>query len=473
MRIFAQPGTWRLVTFAILTVILTITFLQPFSPDGDLRIQAPRISAAAALFLLAIAVVTSLVAPVTIRRTRWMPWLTALISAALVAVPVLLNLLGRTGAASSIFQAIHVVTGVKNFGDLLWPLAWRICWAEGVDVYSDLECVARFIDPAPTLPMNYGPGWLWFPGLTPPTDWVPFLGLLMILGTTASLWWLSRESLGRGQITLLIGSLGASWLLLLERANIDAVVLWVGVLFAVALRRTSSMWPWWGFAAGIWILGTWKYYPFLLGVLLLPVLKRSRGYIVVVAFAAASLIYVILTFNTAILAQAEVSSRSLSIGTGLGTDYVARLMSGAQDPPLWASIATLTLSLASVMWGITTARISSMVPSFAHTSLAFTGASMVAVPVLISGFGHQYKIALLVMAVPLLSRLRAAHDRAVWQSSTFGLVVLAVSLVGLWGNPYAWSIAVLLVTFFALGTSLPSLAQAMFPRRRTDSLITQ
>jgi hypothetical protein len=114
-----------------------------------------------------------------------------------------------------------------------------------------------------------------------------------------------------------------------------------------------------------------------------------------------------------------------------------------------------------------------MVPSFAHTSLAFTGASMVAVPVLISGFGHQYKIALLVMAVPLLSRLRAAHDRAVWQSSTFGLVVLAVSLVGLWGNPYAWSIAVLLVTFFALGTSLPSLAQAMFPRRRTDSLITQ
>lgn len=469
MKTLSRPRTWRLITFTIVAVILAVTFLQPFSPDGDLRTQAPRISAAAALFLVAVAVITSLVAPVRIRRTRWMPWVTAVISAALVAVPVILNLLGRTGAASSIFQGTHVVTGETNFGDLLWPLGWRVCWAQGVDVYTDLECISRIVDPPPELLMNYGPGWLWFSSLTPSLNLVPVLGLVMLLGTTACLWWLSRESTGRGQITLLLGSLGTSWLLLLERANVDAVVVWVGVLFAVALRRTSTLWPWWGFAAGIWILGTWKYYPFLLGILLLPVLKRTRGYLVVVTYAVATLAYVTLTFGTAMLAQSEVASRSRSIGSGLGSDYVARLLSGVGDPPIWATASVLALGLASLMWGITTARSSSMTPSFAHTSLAFTGASMVVVPVLISGFGHQYKIALLVMAVPLLSRLRSSGNRSTWQSSTFALVVIAVSLVGLWGNPYTWSIAVVLAAFFALGTSLPALIKASVPDRRIPS----
>jgi hypothetical protein len=245
------------------------------------------------------------------------------------------------------------------------------------------------------------------------------------------------------------------------------------VLFALALQRTSALWPWWGFAAGVWVLGTWKYYPFLLGVLLLPVLKRSRGFLILIAFAVGSLVYVLVTFETAMRAQAEVASRSQSIGTGLGSDYVARLLSGAQDPPLWASIVTLSLGLAALGWGITTARASSITPSFAQTALAFAGASMVAFPVLISGFGHQYKIALLVMAVPLLSRLRSATDTSVWQSSTFALVVLAVALVGLWGNPYAWSLAVILAAFFALGSSLPTLVNAVMPIRRANTVASR
>jgi len=92
--------------------------------------------------------------------------------------------------------------------------------------------------------------------------------------------------------------------------------------------------------------------------------------------------------------------------------------------------------------------------------LAFTGASMVAIPVIVSGFGHQYKVALLVLAVPTLSRIRHRNSPIVWQSSTFALIAAAAALVGLWGNPFAWSILIVAATSFALGASLPGLFHA-------------
>jgi len=85
---------------------------------------------------------------------------------------------------------------------------------------------------------------------------------------------------------------------------------------------------------------------------------------------------------------------------------------------------------------------------------------MVAIPVIVSGFGHQYKVALLVLAVPALSRIQHRNSPIVWQSSTFALIAAAAALVGLWGNPFAWSILIVAATSFALGASLPGLVHA-------------
>ena len=87
--------------------------------------------------------------------------------------------------------------------------------------------------------------------------------------------------------------MGGPWLLLLERGNIDAVILWAAVVSAflvskIGLKGGSGwrvLWPWVVGAMLIWIVGTWKYYPFALGLMLLPALRIRRGWIVVVGFA--------------------------------------------------------------------------------------------------------------------------------------------------------------------------------------------
>ena len=141
MRYLTSISVWRTSSLVLFGLILALTFFQPASTDPDLRIEAPRIAAAAALFLIAVALVPFLIRPVRIRRSRALPLITAALSGALIAVPVLLNATGRQGAAGSIFRALHVVTGERNFGDIELPLVWRLCAQQGSDVYADLACV--------------------------------------------------------------------------------------------------------------------------------------------------------------------------------------------------------------------------------------------------------------------------------------------------------------------------------------------
>ena len=465
MKVLAGVSLWRAVSLALFAVILGIAFFQPVATDPDLRVEAPRIAASAALFLLAVAFVPLLIRPIKIPRSRWLPLVTGLLSAALVAIPVLLNATGRQGAAGSIFRALHVVTGERNFGDIELPLVWRLCAGEGSDVFSDVACVQANIASAPEHVMDYGPGWLWFPFINIPPSWSIGIGFMMLVLTSASMWWLSRASMGRGQIALLIGSLGASWLLLLERANIDAAIIWFAIIFAIALLRSSSLVPWILAAVVIWILGTWKYYPFALGLLLLPAIRRPRGWWVIVGFAAATLVYVGTALDRFTQALTDNADRSALIGSGLGRDSIARLMSGSLEAPTSAVALVLLASLATAIWGFTTANNSRSIP-FSNSAMAFTGASMVAVPMIVSGFGHQYKVALLVLAVPALSRLRNRTSPAVWQSSTFALIATAAALVGLWGNPFTWSVLIVAATAFALGASLPGIIKAT--RSTTD-----
>lgn len=466
-RPLVEVATWRAVTLALFAVILVITFFQPTATAADLRSEGPRIAAAAALFLIAVAVVPIVLKPLAIAQSQWIPWITMVLSGSLIAIPSLLNAWDRKGAADSIFRALHVVTGERNFGDIELPLVWRLCASRGADVYADLTCVQANIAADPQHVMDYGSGWLWFPWIAIPPSWSIVLGLAMLVVTSASLWWLSRNSLGRGQIALLIGSLGASWLLLLERANIDAFIIWFAVVFTIALRRSQGLAPWIFAAVAIWILGTWKYYPFALGLLLLPVIRKPRGWLVLSGFGAATAVYVLVVFDRFTQAQLDNADRSALIGSGLGRDSIARLMSGMEQPPIWALTLVLLAALSASIWGFVTAGASHFVP-FSYSMPALVGALMVAVPMIASGFGHQYKVALLVLAVPALSRLRSRSSPAVWQSSTFALIASAAALVGIWANPFTWSILVVMATAFALGMGSQGLITALRVTRAAD-----
>ena len=467
MKVLSGVALWRALSLTFFALILGLAFIQPLATDPDLRVEAPRVAASAALFLIPVALIPMFLRPVRIKRSRWMPIVTAAVSGGLIAVSVLLNELGRLGAASSIFRAIHVVAGDRNFGDLEIALVWRLCARNGFDVYSDMSCVRQWLGEEITGVMNYGPGWLWFPVVGVAPSWRVLVGLLMLAATSACLWFVSSRSFGRGQIALLVGSLGASWLLLLERANIDVFILWFAVLFAVFVRRSSSLAPWFLAAAAIWILGTWKYYPFALGALLLSVWRRPHGKWPALLFVGATIIYSVLARERFLAAFTGNSDQSAAYGSGLGRDSIARVMAGSLDPPMWSLGLVLLAALATIAWGYATASNSRPV-SLPYAAMAFTGSSMVAIPIIVSGFGHQYKVALLVLAVPALSRLRNPTNPAVWQSSTFALIAIAAALVGLWGNPFAWSILIVVATSFALGASLRGIYLASQSRSTRD-----
>ena len=95
--------------------------------------------------------------------------------------------------------------------------------------------------------------------------------------STAMVWWLARNSTGLGQMALLVSVLGAGWLLILERGNFDLFVMWIAVLVVVIVRRWPTLWSWGIAASLIWLAGTWKHYPFVLGIVLIPMLFVRRG----------------------------------------------------------------------------------------------------------------------------------------------------------------------------------------------------
>jgi len=94
---------------------------------------------------------------------------------------------------------------------------------------------------------------------------VTAIGFLAMVVSSVMLLWLARNSRGIGQITLLVAAFGGPWLLLLERGNLDAVIMWVAVLTIALTRRYPTLAAWSVAAILIWIVGTWKYYPFAFG----------------------------------------------------------------------------------------------------------------------------------------------------------------------------------------------------------------
>ncbi len=428
---------------AVLTAVI-LTSIVRVSPDDSPSV-APEFTIplawVALSVLLIIFVIAFLTRGISIRLGGFFPWIIGIASFVASFIPWYFVLGANTELGARIYQGLKVPQGIYQFWDLSLTLQGIDCARKGFDVYAaNNGCLQD--------PSIYGPGTFWF-------QYIPFIsnnnssiiGVGSMLISSVMLMWLARNSQGGGQVVLLIAAFGGPWLLLLERGNLDAVVMWVAVFVIALTRRYPNLGAWAIAAALIWILGTWKYYPFALGVLLLPALAVKRGWIVLSGFVLATAIFMILTWDNfrfssaanenmvdygdfVVLGRIPVVARMIDDyragNGGLGTGEL-----GTGDLLFYA------LALVALAWGATIAfrlnqRQIPRIQSLAY--LALGGSGLYIASVLIAGFGYGYKAAFLLLSIPLISRFTAHKDRAVVIFSIAVLLLIALQSVVVWNS---------------------------------------
>jgi hypothetical protein len=310
----------------------------------------------------------------------------------------------------------------------------------------------------------YGPGQLWL-------KYVPFhlfsagnaawLGLIGLLLSGLALVWLARHSSGRGRLALLAASLGAGWILLVERSNLDAVVIWVAVVSVILVRRWDRLWSW-AIAAGlIWLVGTWKYYPFVLGLMLLPVLRKRFGWTVIAGYFLATIGFLAVYWDTLVTStRTNAGMAPIDDLVTLGrSEIVARMMaSGTILTGLHAAdVVVFLVALAAVGWGWCFA-LNARTVRVHDGMLASAGGALILATLVVSGFGYAYKAAFLLLAVPLVSKA-SVRRAAAWYASTVALIITAIASVVVWNTMLA-SLAAIVAGGFALGAGVTVLLRA-------------
>ena len=287
--------------------------------------------------------------------------------------------------------------------------------------------------------------------------------------SSLALVWLARQSGALGQFTLLAAAVGAPWLLLLERGNVDAFVVWCAILVVFLVRRWDSVWAWSIAAVAVWLVGTWKYYPFAMGLMLLPVLRLRRGWVVLVAWLIATLGYVALTWeNFRFSAQSNSNMTEIGDFVVLGrVAVVARMVFTQVGDPGYqlGDLLVLLLAVAAALWGAGWAARRRAVPTH-PAMLAIAGSSVFLVSVLVAGFGWAYKAAFLLLCVPLLSSIGRGRGRAVVFPAVAMLALTGVASIVVWNTLLA-TLAGVVAASFAFGAASVVVGRSI--RRVPDS----
>ena len=465
---------WAGVTLGLLAGSLIVVVAAPVVADPQIRGVFPAVGFASLVVLSAVAAAVWAIRPLRMQVAPWTAWAAGVLTVALTVGPISLWYLGRDGLAYQIFQALGVGTGPYGFGDMDVVISWLDCPRAGIDPYSAraVECAVG--------PSNYGPAIFWLVPTGVTRAAVPVFGLLGVLLSALAIAWLSRQSGGWGRITLLAGSASAAWILLQERANLDAGIVWAAVLLVWLVRKHHGLWPWIVAAIPIWLLGAWKYYPFAMVLALAPVLRLRHGWTVITGFLVFAFGYLVVIRNNVALSLS--SNAGLSDGTygGLGRDIAAAFVAGEAKAVTgwgWGDIVTAMVMIASFAWGWTVVgRAPSLgadptglqrFPLTAEAMLAISGSTAIVITVGWSGFGYNYKAALLVLGVPLLARLADRRDAPSWHAGVF-MLVLSIIAMFVTANVLLASIAILIVSTFLVGASIRLLARwlPLAPRSR-------
>ena len=461
-------GVWAWLTLGLLSGTLLLVVLAPAPQDPEVRGFYPSVGFATLLIFIATVAVIWSIQPVRIRVAKWTAWMAAATTMALTLGPIALWYLGREGLGFQVFQALGVSTGPNGFGDMVVVLGWLDCPRAGIDPYS-VEAANCAVGPS-----NYGPAifWLTHTGLSPAA--APLLGVLGVVASAIAIAWLVRQSRGLGRAALLMLSASTAWILLQERANLDAAIVWAAVLLVWLVRRYKGLWPWIVAAVPIWILGAWKYYPFAMGLALLPVLKIKHGWLVITGFLGLTIAYVVIMRDY--VAMSLESNANLSDGRfgGFGRNIAAAFITGEAQSATswqWGDLLIAAVLVAAFVWGWTVIgsirraprrKGLSQVPLTMESMLAISGTTAILIAVGWSGFGYNYKAALLVLCIPLLARLSERSNPASFHAGVF-MSVLAVMAAFVISNALLASLAVLVSAAFIGGAALRPLMAWVLP----------
>ena len=409
--------------------------------------------------LVAVALTSALIRRVRLRTSTGFPWIVGAVSFLFSFVPWWGLAGNNADLGVLIYRGLKVPQGIVQFWDLDLVMLSVDCARFGFDIYQDNNGCMQDAS-------IYAPGMVWLRFV--PFDVfsrsnVAFLGVAMIIVSSLVLLWLARQSIGLGRVVLLVAAVGAPWLLLLERGNIDAVVLWVAAAVVLLTRRWNTLWAWWIAGAAIWIVGTWKYYPFVLGLMLLPALRLRRGWTVIAAFLVASVGFVLVTWQNFLFSS---SSNTAMIDLGdfvvLGrVPVVARMLGTEVGAPgiQGGDVLLFVLTLAAVVWGFAIAW-STRIVRVDLGMLAAGGGALYLASVLLAGFGYGYKAAFLLLAVPLVS-LWPGRSRRVLVVAGLGMVLLiGVESVVVWNTVLA-TLAGLVAAGFGLGAGLGMISRSL------------
>ena len=434
---------------ALALVLLSITDPAISSAAGYLPLAW-----SAAAVLIVVLLTALFVRRIDLSVVRGFPWFVGVLSFVVSFVPWL----GLAGAnpdlGTLIYRGLKVPQGIMQFWDLSLVMLSVDCARWGFDIYVDNNGCMQDAS-------IYAPGMVWLQyvpfGLFSEVN-VGFLGVAMILVSSLVLVWLARQSSGLGQIALAVAAVGGPWLLLLERGNIDAVVLWSAAVGVLLVRRWNALWIWALVAVLFWLMGTWKYYPFALGIMLLPVLRLRNGWTVLVGYAVAVLGFLALTWENF---RFSSSSNSAMIDYGdfvvLGrVPVVARMLGTSIGAPglQFGDVLLFVLVLAAVVWG---AGIGLLVRNARPWMgmMAAGGGALYLVSVLVAGFGWGYKATFLLLAIPLVSSLVGAKVRLLAASGLGALLLIGVQSVVVWNTVLATTSGLIAAGFvFGLGGAL-------------------
>lgn len=440
--------------------------------ETDNQGNIPPAFTAVAVFFMVVAA-AGLIKRIDLSFRAFFPWLIGIASLLFSFVPWAVLTWGNAGQASTLYRGLRIPQGIERFWDLALVLRSIDCDSWGFNVFvNNNGCIK---DAA-----IYGPGMLWL-------QYVPFdafsfthvlaLGVAMMTVSSLALVWLAQQSSGLGQLTLMAAALGTPWLLLLERGNIDAILIWVAIASVIIVRRWPSIWSWSVVALFIWIVGTWKYYPFAMGLMLLPVLRLRKGWTVVAGYFVATLLYLLVTWsNFKFSMQSNSNMTEIGDYVVLGRTPIVARMFGSTFPSANLQVGdllVLLLALCAVVWGVFLAlghtRRSDSAPGYL-SMLGAAGSGLFLASVLVGGFGWAYKASFLLLGVPLLSLLVATANRKKIFAGVIGLGLTAVCSIVVWNTLLA-SLAGIIAASIVAGLSFTLMITAVLAARRSTIAI--
>jgi len=375
----------------------------------------------------------------------------------------------------SVGPVVAVLAGAREFGrlfysDFLQFFHQSAVFGDLVNVTGAWECgltqtgQANLCDPFGR-PYIYPSGLLIVGRLGITSDWLTSLGLLLAVGVAFSLWVLARKSTTAGRIALVVIGVSPTFILLTERANIEAILLpgllsalWIGgqrlgpaivsfvVIAAIAFTK---------FLPAIALIAT---------PLAAPRQQRLRWAI------SGGLFIVILLLMWQDLDSVEAPSY---LTTSFGLPNLLALLSGAASPTFSVTALAWVIVLSAALIGVFTGSSWRLTTTFKVTGRfyperAIALAALSVVGLAFVGFSSfDYRLILLALVVPLLNRLLTGETRTAVNARLAAacLVLVVIALLSL-PVPLITSTVVLILISVMLGWFGADLSQQIFKRNQ-------